>query len=130
MAGAEEWIRSRVDVTGPIEEESAAPWGLVLRVPTREGTLFYKEPAPEYAHEVRVIERLSRHRPRAVPNVAASDDTGRMLIRDAGEQLSALLERDRDSRYWEEALPVYADLQLAVTREAEELVAAGAFDRR
>jgi phosphotransferase family enzyme len=126
----EDWIRSRVDVTGPIEEESAQPWGLVLRVPTDEGTVFYKEPAPEYAHEARVIELLAQRRPAAVPKVVASDDAGRMLMLDAGEQLNAVLERDRDPRYWEEALPVYAELQLAVARDAEKLMEAGAFDRR
>jgi hypothetical protein len=126
----EEWIRSRVDVTGPIEEESVQPWGRVLRVLTGEGRLYYKEPAPAYAHEARVIQLLARRRPHVVPELVASDDTGRLLMRDAGEQLSAVLQRDRDLRYWMEVVPRYADLQLAVAKDADALLAAGAFDRR
>jgi hypothetical protein len=119
-----------VDVTGPIEEESAQPWGLVLRVPTTAGTVYYKEPASAYAHEHRVIEVLARRRPQLVPDVVASDESGRMLIRDAGEQLSAIFARDLDLRYWEEALAVYAELQLEVAGDVGALAKAGAFDRR
>ena len=46
MISAEDWIRSRVHVTGPIEEERVRPWATVLRVPTAEGTLYFKEPTP------------------------------------------------------------------------------------
>jgi len=129
-ADAEEWIRWRADVTGPIETESEKPWGLVLRVPTSEGTFFYKQPAAEYAHEARVIKQLGRRRPQAVPELVAWDESGRMLMQDAGEQLSAVLDRHRDLRYWEAALPVYAELQLAVAPDADQLLAAGALDRR
>jgi hypothetical protein len=117
-------------VTGPIEEVSEQPWGLVLRVPTGEGRLYYKEPAPEYAHEARIIEVLASRCRSAVPEMAASDDRGRMLMRDAGEQLHVVLERDRDLRYWVEALARFAELQLAASGDVDALLAAGAFDRR
>ena len=42
-----------------------------------------------------------------------------MLMRDAGEQLGAVL--DRDTRYWEEALPLYAELQIDVAGDARAL---------
>jgi len=41
-----------------------------------------------------------------------------------------VLEDDLDVRYWEEALPLYAELQIAAAPDADELVAAGALDRR
>jgi hypothetical protein len=117
-------------VTGPIEEERVRPWATVLRVPTAEGTLFFKEAQSSLAHEHRLIEILAARRPELVTEVLFSDEDGRMLMRDGGEQLGDVLERDPDTRYWEEAMPLYAELQIEVARDAERLVAAGAFDRR
>jgi hypothetical protein len=117
-------------VTGPIEEERIRPWATVLRVPTADGLLYFKEPAPPLAHENRLIALLAAHRPELVTEVLFEDGGGRMLMRDAGEQLSSVLDRDRDTRYWEEALPLYAELQIEAFPDAERLVEAGAFDRR
>src|SRR5262249_16093350 len=55
---------------------------------------------------------------------------GRMLMRDGGEPLDSVLERDLDTRYWEEALPLYAELQIAAAPDSERFIEAGAFDRR
>ena len=92
-------------MTGPIEERRVRPWATVLRVPTAEGTLFFKEPAPEVAHEYRLIEILAGRRPELVTEVLFADEDGRMLMRDAGEPLDSVLDRDLDTRYWEESLP-------------------------
>lgn len=53
-----------------------------------------------------------------------------MLMRSGGEPLQSVLERDRDPRYWEEALPLYAELQIEAADDADELVGVGTFDRR
>lgn len=102
----------------------------MLRVPTADGLLYFKEAEPALAHESRLIEILARRRPELLTEVAASGERGRMLMRDAGPQLSAILEDDRSPRYWEEALPLYAELQVAAAEDAGELLEAGAFDRR
>jgi hypothetical protein len=117
-------------VTGPIEEERVRPWGTVLRVPTAEGVLYSKEPAASLAHEARLIEILARRRPDLVTEVVFADEQDRMLMRSGGESLDSILDRDLDLRYWEEALPLYAELQIEVAADADELVGAGAFDRR
>jgi len=114
-------------VTGPLEEERIRPWSTVLRVPTAEGTLFFKEPEPAVAHEHRLVEILSARRPELVTEVLFSDEDGRMLMRDAGPQLSA---RDPDLQDWKEALPLYAELQIEAAEDVDALLAAGAFDRR
>ncbi len=119
-----------MDVTGPIEDERVRPWAAVFRVPTVEGLLYFKESEPSLAHEARLIAILAARRPELVTEVPFSDESGRMLMRDAGEQLSAVLEGDRDLRYWEESLPLYAELQIDAAADADELVRAGAFDRR
>jgi hypothetical protein len=117
-------------VTGPIEDERVRPWATVLRVPTAEGLLYFKEAEPGLAHEFRLIEILAERRPELVTEVLFSDESGRMLMRDGGEQLGAVLDRDLDTRYWEEALPLYAELQIEAMPDVERLIAAGAFDRR
>lgn len=105
-------------------------WSTVLRVPTAEGTLFFKESEPALAHERRLIELLAARRPELVTEVLFSDDDGRMLMRDAGEPLDSVLDRDLDTRYWEEALPLYAELQIEAAPDAEAMIEAGVFDRR
>jgi hypothetical protein len=127
VISAEHWIQSRVEVTGPIEEERVRPWATVLRVPTADGTLYFKEPTPSLAHEVRLIEILARRRPELVTEIVFSDEDGRMLMRDAGPQLSS---RDPAPRDWEKALPLYAELQIEAAEDADAFLQAGAFDRR
>lgn len=99
-------------------------------MPTSAGPLYFKEPVPGLAHEARLIEILARRRPELVTEVLVADGQGRMLMRDGGVQLSAVLARDSDLGYWERALPLYAELQLDAAPDAGELVTAGAFDRR
>ena len=117
-------------MTGPIEDVRIAPWAAVLRVPTRDGFVYFKEAQESLAHEARLIEILARHRPELVTEVLVADERGRMLMRDAGTQLSEYLDLDAEFRAWEEALPLYAELQIEAAPDAEELVRAGAFDRR
>jgi hypothetical protein len=99
-------------------------------VPTAQGLLYFKEMQPSLAHEARLIEILAERHPQLVTDVVASDAAGRMLMRDAGPQLSAILPHNRDLRYWEQALPLYAQLQVDVAEDAAALLEAGAFDRR
>jgi hypothetical protein len=92
--------------------------------------MYFKEADPALAHEARLIEILARRRPELVTDVFAVDERGRMLMHDAGPQLSAILAENLDLRYWEDALPLYAELQLDAAADADALAAAGAFDRR
>lgn len=132
---AASWIAAAVgevgaQTIGPVEDERIAPWAAVLRVPTTTGNLFFKEAVPGLAHESRLIEILARRRPELVTEILVVDDDGRMLMRDGGVQLSTVLEQAPDLRYWEEALPLYAELQIDTSPDTAELLAAGAFDRR
>ena len=103
----------------------------MLRVPTNDGLLYFKANADSLTHEAAVTELLIRRRPDLLPELVACDpSTGWMLMRDAGVQLSAILDRDRDLRYWLEALPLYAELQIDVVTDAEELARLIPLDRR
>jgi hypothetical protein len=99
-------------------------------VPTSVGTLYFKHPVPGLAHEARVIKILACRRPELVTEVLVADDEGRMLMRDGGVQLSTLVDHELDLRYWEEALPLYAELQIDASGDVDELIAAGVPDYR
>jgi Phosphotransferase enzyme family len=103
----------------------------VLRLETNGGRLYFKANAESLAHEIAVTELLIRRRPDLLPELVASNrERGWMLLRDAGTQLSSLLERDRDLRYWLEALPAYAELQIDVAPDGDELARLFPLDRR
>jgi hypothetical protein len=118
------------DVTGAIGVVRIRPWSCVLSAPTADGLLYFKEQQESLAHEVKLIEILARRRPELVTEVLVSDERGRMLMRDAGAQLSEYLDPAEELRHWERALPLYAQLQIEAAPDAVELLEVGAFDRR
>lgn len=66
-----------------------------------------------------------------VPELVATDlARGWMLMRDGGVRLREIVEQERDLGRWLELLPSYAELQLDLAADADELVALGAPDRR
>lgn len=136
LSTAHEWIRSELDLldlspVGPIEQPHVRPWSTVLRVPTKQGLVWFKASTPVLAHEARVIEVLAQTRPDNVPRLLATDRaTGWMLQADSGPRLSDTLRDRRDAGRFEGALGAYAELQLDVARSSADLIAAGAFDRR
>lgn len=124
----DEWIRSHADVIGPIERPHPFPWSTVLRVPARDGVLWFKENVPPLAFEAGVVELLARRRPDVVAELVGVDpERGWMLMRDAGTRLRDLTPAQRD---WERLLPLYAQLQLDVTPDVDALLAVGCPDRR
>jgi Phosphotransferase enzyme family len=91
--------------------------------------MYFKEQQESLAHEPRLIEVLARRNPALVTEVLVVDEC-RMLMRDGGTQLSEVLDVDEELRHWERALPLYAQLQIDAAPDADELLRAGAFDRR
>ena len=130
-AEAESWVREHADVTRPLEQVHVQPWSTVMRVSTTDGVLWFKAARPElHGFEPRLTEVLAATRPDRVAELVATD-AGRvwMLMHDAGTRLRELAEPP-DLRRWEEILPLYADLQIAVTPKVEELLALGVPDER
>ena len=118
-------------VTGTPTVIHERPWARVARIPTDDGATFVKSTMPALAHEMPVTALLARVAPRAVTPVIAHDDAQRfLLMEDAGERLRSIIERDRDLRHWRGLLRRYAEVQLATTPRAAELVAAGCPDMR
>ena len=129
-AEAEAWIREQARVTGAIEQPHVYPWSTVLRVPTDQGPLWFKETAPEvHGFEPRLTEILAETRPELVTELVATDqERARMLMRDAGTRLREL--EPPDPAHWERVLPRYAELQIAMAPRAAELLALGVPDER
>jgi len=122
------WIRAHVEPSGPIERPHEAPWSVVLRIPTREGVVWFKENVPPLAHEAGVTQLLAERMPDRIVELAAIDvDRGWLLMRDGGTRLRDLPDSEAD---WLAILPRYAELQLAVVRDVDRLLAAGTPDRR
>ena len=131
LAEADAWIRDRVDVTGEIHQPHVRWWSTVLRVPTASGTSWFKACHPSHGFEPALTLELARLRPERVIEVLAADpERGWMITADAGARLRELLASADDLARWEEALPLYADVQLAAAGSAERLVGLGVPDER
>src|SRR6266508_2560009 len=87
---AHEWIRTEsnrqsIQLTGEIEQPHAYAWSTVMRVPTDEGTLFFKAIASETVYESALTEKLAEWYPDCMPELIAVDAArGWMLMRDGG----------------------------------------------
>lgn len=136
LVDAHAWIDERIATarvrrTGATEQPHVRPWSTVIRVPTTDGDLWFKANVPVLAYEAGVVEVLARTRPDAVPALVGVDrERGWMLMRDGGERLREIVERERELDRWHDVLPRYGRLQLDLAGHADELVARGAPDRR
>jgi hypothetical protein len=133
---AQAWIYTALEqrgiaVQGAIEQPHVRPWSTVLRVPTAEGTMFFKATAPALVHEAGLTAALAHWRPDCTPAVLAFDAVrGWLLMRGAGEPLRTRIRGARDISRLRAAMPLYAGLQIDMAKHHDELLALGAFDRR
>ena len=125
------WIDAAVERTGPIEELHRRAWSAMLRIPTAEGNAYFKASSPAFVHEAALTENLARWRPDCTVGLLAVD-AGRswMLMRDSGETLRSVLEREASLERPELLFARYADLQLELAPRRDELLALGVPDRR
>jgi hypothetical protein len=103
----------------------------MLRAPTAAGDVYFKAAAPAHAHEAALTEVLARRRPDCTAELIAVDaGRGWLLMRDGGETLSDLLEREPRIELLEPLLALNAQLQIELAPLGDELVALGVPDRR
>ena len=136
VSQAHAWIDARlaergIARTGAIEQPHVYPWSTVMRVPTEAGAVWFKANDEATRHEAVVVERIAARRPDVLSEIVAVDRaSGWMLMADAGETLRVIIERERDLDRWLRVLPRYAELQLDLAADVDELVAQGVPDRR
>lgn len=75
------WVQEQLDghglrLAGSIEPPHVRPWSMVLRVPTREGLLFFKATAPVLVHGPGLTAALAHWRTDCMSDVLAADSAG------------------------------------------------------
>jgi aminoglycoside/choline kinase family phosphotransferase len=132
---AHEWIRSEanrqsIEITGEIEQNHALAWSTVMRVPSSEGTLFFKATAPGTIYEIALTQKLAEWYPDCLPELIAVDAArGWMLMRDGGEQLRAAIRPTQNIIPWQPVITQYAELQIGLAEHISEILALGIPDR-
>ncbi len=133
---AHDWIqaearRQSIGITGEIEQPHAYAWSTVMRIPSTEGTLFFKATAAETVYESALTEKLVLWYPDCMPELIAVDTArGWMLMRDSGEQLRAFIRPAQDIRPWEPVITRYAEIQMGLADHVSEILALGIPDYR
>ncbi len=136
IAEAHAWIHSQlrthaIHLTDAIETLQTHPWGLMMRVPTDAGNLFFKAIAPTWSFEAALTQALATWQPDDVPQLIAVDTVrGWLLMRDSGARLRELIRSTRDMSAWLEILPQYARLQIALATRRAEILRFGTPDHR
>ena len=118
-------------MTGELDQFHVRWWSTVIRVPATGGDLYFKAVGRGFEFEPPLTATLAELAPDRVTELVAVDTArGWMLMRDAGEQLHDLVGHPADLHRWEDALPRYAELQIAAAPLAVELLAVGVPDVR
>jgi hypothetical protein len=133
FASAAAWIDEQLGRLGytraaPIEQIAARTWGVVLRVPTASGSLYFKVPAAPFAFEPELTQALARLVPDAAPTVLATDaPRSWLLMQDGG---ATLRSGPCDPPRFAAALRQFAKMQIRLAGHVETLKAAGCPDQR
>jgi hypothetical protein len=121
IAGADAWVRKTVTPTGPSVVVHERPWATVLKVPVRDGQVWFKACACAQAFEARLTAELSSRWPDRVAEVLAHEEQRSwLLLADAGNQLWQL---KNPPEAWLTLLPRYGELQRAEAAHASEHLA-------
>jgi hypothetical protein len=123
------WIDERVERTGAVEPERTRPWSAVVRVPTSEGLVWFKENPAGNAFEPELTALVARLRPDAVPEVVAHEGP-RLLTRDVGPRLRDVYDGGATEPSWEDVLALYGELHVDLVVAAGDALALGAPDER
>ena len=130
------WIDERlgelgIERTGDIEQPHVEEWSTVMRVPTADGTVWFKANHEPLRHEAALTALVAARAPDRVPAMLAFDaGTGWMLMRDAGRRLREVVAEERSLARWHDVLDAYARVQLACEDDVDALLALGVPDRR
>jgi hypothetical protein len=130
---ASAWVESQLDrlgldATGPVEQVRSWQRSALLRVNTSSGACYFKAVPPMFDHEPRLTQTLATWNPAYVPNVLTIDPQQRwILMRDFG---GATLDQITEIERWEEAVQVFAQLQIEWAKQVDHLIDLGCPDRR
>jgi hypothetical protein len=131
LAEVRVWIAARlaergVTIAGELEQPHLQWWSTALRVPTSDGVVYFKASRPKDAFEGPLTQLVAGVVPARTAEVLANDvDRAWMLTRDAGTRLREAVAGRAQLAEWEQLLPRYAELQIAMAPRARELLEIG-----
>ncbi len=135
LAAAEDWIdaacaRAALTRTGPAQARGR-PYSVVARVPTDNGTVWFKANPPASRFEPALLAALAAWQPdRFTVPIAVDLDRAWSLTRDGGPTLRDEQTSTGGTGAWQAALRVYGQLQLDLARHADDMLALGLADLR
>lgn len=130
---ASTWINRQLDalslsVTAPIRQVKSQTRSCLLRVETTIGTLYLKAGCRIFGREATFTDFLAQLYPDCLPKLVAVDAEQQwMLMRDFESQH---LGKTADISRWEEALRLYAEMQVRIANKVGQLLDVGFPDRR
>jgi hypothetical protein len=130
------WVDGHLDRTslrraGQPEQVRLHPWGTVYRIPTTQGPIWFKAPAPATVFEVGLYRLLAREAPDLVLTPLAADrDHGWLLLPDAGPCLAAVATGPDLIDTMATILPRYGQLQRDLAPQFDAMLALGVTDMR
>ncbi len=136
FATAEQWIQQQLDkhgyvATDSVKQLSVSTWSTVLCIPTTMGDLYFKASVPVFAYEPLLTQTLAMLVPAHIPPVLAVDNERHwMLMQDAGKTLATINETNPDPTRWEEALRLFAQMQIDLVAHVGALEKTGCPDMR
>ncbi|MBV7338058.1 aminoglycoside phosphotransferase family protein [Chloroflexi bacterium TSY] len=134
-AEATAWIQATVAQLGKgevVAVDLVRSWeiSIVLRVATKSGEIFYFKSGitlPIFVNEPKIVHALHQRFPRWIPRVLALDEERQwMLTAEWGQEIGDEVEL----RVRQQVIGCYAQLQVAVAGQVDELLAMGCKDRR
>ena len=135
-AAAHAWIDDRLaglgrTRTGEIGQPHVRDWSTVMRVPTDDGTVWFKANEESLVHEAAVLELVASRSAGRVPAPLVRDpDSGWMLLADAGARLREAIAEEGNLDRWHDVLEACARVQIACEDDVDELLALGLPDCR
>ena len=125
---SDEMSRIGITATGPAEQLRSSERSSVLKARTDTGHVYFKAVPDMFRYEPALTRALSDRFPGRISAVLAVDaDRHWMLMQDCGENDLSAYE---DVAVWEAALRSYAEIQIEMARQADDLFALGCPDRR
>ncbi|HET7011792.1 MAG TPA: phosphotransferase [Anaerolineales bacterium] len=133
---ASAWITNELDrlgrpPTGPIETIHQRPWSAFARVPTAQGTVYFKASAPALRFEGPLTQALAESHPDvSAPFLSMDARRGWTLVAHVGDSLRSKIQSPEDLPLWHPILRRYVELQIELAPRVPEFLAFGAPDRR
>jgi hypothetical protein len=117
--------------SGEVEPPRQLPWTTVVRVPSREGTVYFKASHRLFWHEPALTQALYEWRPDCMVEVLGVNlEEGWMLMADEGLMLRSHIHSADDLHHWHVLLPRFAQVQIELAGMEQDLLKLGVFDRR